>query len=161
MSQSFFFVVTPKNGDFDDLLSRSYFTRLSNRFTAVGLFCCCFSTAARPHCGENERVFRKISIKFGCFQKVFNPGCRFSTPMAGIFAFFEDISESLHFVNNLKRIDGCEKPPLPYSGANFPTVFSLFSIFPFSTYLPTCQCWLCPKMQRFVPRGLVVLVNSY
>ena len=134
MSQPFFFVVTPKNGDFDVLFSRSYFIRLSNRFTAVGLFCCRFSTAVRPHCGENERVFRKISIKFGCFQKVFNPGRRFSTPTAGIFAFFEDISESLHFVNNLKRIDGCEKPPLPYSGANFPTVFSLFSSFPFYTY---------------------------
>ena len=106
MSQSFFFVVTPKNGDFDDLLSRSYFTRLSNRFTAVGLFCCCFSTAARSHCGENERVFRKISIKVGYFQKVFNPGYRFSTPMAGIFAFFEEKSESLQFVNNWKWIDG-------------------------------------------------------
>ena len=135
MSQSFFFVVTPKNGDFDDLFSRSYFTRLSNRFAMVGHFCCCFSTAVRPHCGENERVFRKISIKFGCFQKVFNPGCRFSTPIAGIFAFLEGKSESLHFVNDLKRIDGCEKPRLPCSGANFPTVFSLFSSFPFYTYL--------------------------
>ena len=106
MSQPFFFVVTPKNGDFDVLFSRSYFTRLSNRFTAVGLFCCRFSTAVRPHCGENERVFRKISIKFGCFQKVFNPGCRFSTPIAGIFAFFEEKSESLQFVNDRERIDG-------------------------------------------------------
>ena len=134
MSQSFFFVVTPKNGDFDDLFSRSYLTRVSNRFTAVGLFCCCFSTAARPYCGENERVCRKISIKFGCFQKVFNPGCRFPTSIAGIFAFLEGKSKSLHFVNNLKRIDGCEKLPLPCSGANFPTVFSLFSSFPFYTY---------------------------
>ena len=134
MSQSFFFVVTPKSGDFDDPFSRSYFTGLSNRFTAVGLFCCRFSTAARPHCEENERVFRKISIEFGCFQKVFNPGCRFSTPIAGIFAFWERKSKSLHFVNNLKQIDGCEKPRLPCSGANFPTVFSLFSSFPFYTY---------------------------
>ena len=78
LSQPFFFVVTPKNGNFDVLFSRSYFTRLSNRFTAVGLFCCCFSTAVCPHCGENERVLRKFSIKFVCFQKVFNPGCRFS-----------------------------------------------------------------------------------
>lgn len=58
LSQPFFFVVTPKNGDFDVLFSRSYFTRLSNRFTAVGLFCCRFSTAVRPHCGKNERICR-------------------------------------------------------------------------------------------------------
>lgn len=58
LSQPFFFVVTPKNGDFDVLFSRSYFTRLSNRFMAVGLFCCRFSTAVRPHCGKNERICR-------------------------------------------------------------------------------------------------------
>lgn len=58
LSQPFFFVVTPKNGDFDVLFSRSYFTRLSNRFMAVGLFCCCFSTAVRPHCGKNEHICR-------------------------------------------------------------------------------------------------------
>ena len=27
--------------------------------------------------------------------------------------------------------------------------------------LPTRQCWLCPEMRRFVPRYLVVLVNSF
>ena len=134
MSQPFFFVVTPKNGDFDVLFSRSYFTRLSNCFTAVGLFCCRFSTAVRPHCGENERVFRKISIKFGCFQKVFNPGCRFSTPIAGIFAFFEEKSESLQFINSWERIDGWEKPYLPCLRANSLAIFSLFSCFPFYTY---------------------------
>jgi len=37
----------------------------------------------------------KSQKRFGCFQKVFNPGCRFSTPIAGIFAFFEEKSESL------------------------------------------------------------------
>ena len=57
MSQPFF-VVTPKSGDFDVLLSRAYFIRLSNRFTAVGLFCRRFSTAVRPHCGKNERICR-------------------------------------------------------------------------------------------------------
>ena len=130
LSQPFFFVATPKNGDFDVLFSRSYFTRLSNRFTAVGLFCCCFSTAVCPHCGENERVLRKFSIKFVCFQKVFNPSCRFSTLIAGIFAFFEYISESLHFVNNLKRIDGCEKPPFSPVWSEFPGSFQF--VFKFS-----------------------------
>ena len=28
-------------------------------------------------------------------------------------------------------------------------------------HLPTRQCWLCPEMRRFVPRCLVVLVNSF
>ena len=130
LSQPFFFVVTPKNGDFDVLFSRSYFTRLSNRFTAVGLFCCCFSTAVCPHCGENERVLRKFSIKFVCFQKVFNPGCRFSTLIAGIFALFEYTSESLHFVNNLKQIDGCEKPPFSPVWSEFPGSFQF--VFRFS-----------------------------
>ena len=48
MSQPFFFVVTPKNGDFDVLFSRSYFTRLSNRFTAVGLFLLPFFHSGAP-----------------------------------------------------------------------------------------------------------------
>ena len=76
MSQPFFFVVTPKNGDFDVLFSRSYFTRLSNRFTAVGLFCCRFSTAVRPHCGKNERIYFKSQKDSVVFKK-------FSIPAVG------------------------------------------------------------------------------
>ena len=44
-------------------------------------------------------------------------------------------SESLHFVNHSKWIDGCEKPPSPLLGVNFPAVFRLFSGFPLYTYL--------------------------
>ena len=106
MSQPFFFVVTPKNGDFDVLFSRSYFIRLSNRYTAVGLFVAVFPQRCARIVEKMSAFVDKSQKDSVVFKKVFNPGCRFSTPIAGFLRFLKKKSESLQFVNDRERIDG-------------------------------------------------------
>lgn len=128
----------------------------------IAFFICCIAENRHPCCPIFKVRFTVLSNRFRavglfCLRVLIAcslPYGQISKFFQGNFRFFLLFSECFQFSRSQFPV-GCG------DFLAFPTVFSLFSIFPFSTYLPTCQCWLCPKMQRFVPRGLVVLVNSY
>ena len=128
----------------------------------IAFFICCIAENRHPCCPIFKVRFTVLSNRFRavglfCLRVLIAcslPYGQISNFFQGNFRFFLLFSECFQFSRSQFPV-GCG------DFLAFPTVFSLFSIFPFSTYLPTCQCWLCPKMQRFVPRGLVVLVNSY